>query len=288
MKETSSAIPESGSQSSGLDAGVLKRLLDSDIDLEIQCLETTASTNDLASRHLLSSHPNGCCKLVTADYQYAGRGRRGRKWLSPPSLNLLFSIAIPAASGTQDGFKPDELTSGLFNLAAAVAICEAVEVRSHLHPRIKWPNDVHINGRKLAGVLSEAIVKPGGQGMCGMVVGIGMNANQTKDQLDMEIQGIATSLKIETGKNWDRAELVSAITGRLIQLAYSNDRSDWDAASQGWKQRCDTPGRWVRIRLGDQYYEGTALGLESGGGLTLRLDDGTQRTFSAGEITVVD
>lgn len=288
MKETSPAIPESGSQVSGLDSGVLKRLLDSDIDLEIECLETTASTNDLASRYLLSDHPIGCCRLVTADYQYAGRGRRGRKWLSPPSLNLLFSIAIPAASGTQDGFKPDELTSGLFNLAAAVAICEAVEARSHLHPRIKWPNDVHINGRKLAGVLSEAIVKPGGKGMCGMVVGIGLNTNQDEGQLDMEIQGMATSLKIETGKGWDRAELVSAITGRLIQLAYSNDVSAWEAASQGWKERCDTLGRWVRIRLGDQYFEGTALGLETEGGLTLRLDDGTQRTFSAGEITVVN
>jgi BirA family biotin operon repressor/biotin-[acetyl-CoA-carboxylase] ligase len=292
-KNTSPAEPgpgESGheSENPGLDAEVLRNLLRDEVDLEIECLETAGSTNDLASRFLLSHRPNECCRLVTADYQHAGRGRRGRKWLSPPNLNLLFSIAIPVIPQPESEFKSFEFTPGLFNLAAALAVCEAVEACSSLHPSVKWPNDVHICGRKLAGVLCEAIVKPGSSRICGMVVGIGLNTNQETGQFDPEIQSCATSLKIETGRNWDRAGLVTGITRRLVRLARCDDAFGWEAALQGWKERCDTLGRWVRVQMGDKVFEGTALGLEPDGSLTVRLDDGTQSTFSAGEITVVE
>jgi BirA family biotin operon repressor/biotin-[acetyl-CoA-carboxylase] ligase len=138
--------------------------------------------------------------VVVADSQVAGRGRRGRPWVDEPGASLLVSIVL------RPRLEPARL-SGL-SLAAGVAVAGALTRTAGLTARLKWPNDVLVDGRKIAGILPEAST--------GRVrLGIGFNVNQTEAELPEETVKPTTSLQVETGKDWDRGVLLAAI---LLEL----------------------------------------------------------------------
>jgi BirA family biotin operon repressor/biotin-[acetyl-CoA-carboxylase] ligase len=169
----------------------------------------TASTQ----RMLAPGDPEGT--VAVADEQTEGRGRLGRSWHAPAGTSLLFStLLIPAV-------EPARLPG--LSLIAGSAVAEAIALVSGLEPEIKFPNDVLVRGRKVAGILAES-----SEGR--VVLGIGVNANQDTVELPEDTQTEPTSLRLELGHRVDRAELLAAILSRL-ELAY--DRWLRDSAKSG-------------------------------------------------------
>jgi len=147
---------------------------------------------------LLSDAPEGA--LAAADEQTAGRGRLGRRWLAPAGTSLLCSLQLRPAIASE---RLPELTG-----VAARACAEAIAVLTGLEPELKFPNDVLVGGRKVAGVLAEAREER-------VVLGIGVNVNVPADELPQEVDLPATSLLVETGRELDRAELLAELLERL-------------------------------------------------------------------------
>ena len=171
--------------------------------------ESTASTQ----RMLGPGDPDGA--VAVADEQTEGRGRLGRRWHAPSGTALLFStLLVPAV-------EPARLPE--LSLVAGAAVAEAITDASGVEPKVKFPNDVLIGGRKVAGILAES-----SEGR--VVLGIGVNANQTEAELPADAQTVPTSLRVELGRPVDRAELLAAILARL-EVAY--DRWVRDTAASG-------------------------------------------------------
>jgi BirA family biotin operon repressor/biotin-[acetyl-CoA-carboxylase] ligase len=274
-----------------IDALDLRRRLESVAPgLEVQAHAVVASTNDLAMAWLreaaAGNGPSPPALLVCAERQTAGRGRFGRPWWSAAGRNLLFSLALPLA-----GLPPNANTA--FNLAAAAIVCDRIERAGALRPAIKWPNDVHLGQRKIAGILSE-LAGPAGDARnaagireaAGIVVGIGINVNAAAEEFPEELRETAGSLMSLSGAAWDRQELLAGIAGGLLELAADRRAATWSRAADAWRARCDTLGRWVTIVSGSERIEGTALGLEEDGALVVRTAEGSLRRVEAGEVTL--
>ncbi|MGH2812887.1 MAG: biotin--[acetyl-CoA-carboxylase] ligase, partial [Actinomycetota bacterium] len=161
----------------------------------VRYLEETDSTNRVAMEWADQGAPEGC--LVVADFQTAGRGRLDREWFSPAGASLLFSLIL------KPGIVVEDL--GILSLAGAAAVCGALGGVG-ADPRIKWPNDVRLNGRKVAGILAEASVEIGRA--VSVVLGVGMNVSIEEDEFPPELRDIATSLLRETGSRADRIEIL--------------------------------------------------------------------------------
>jgi BirA family biotin operon repressor/biotin-[acetyl-CoA-carboxylase] ligase len=193
------------------------------------------------------------------DYQSAGRGRVGRTWEAPAGTPVHCSIALrpPAGRG------PQELT-----LVGALAVAEAIEAATGLPVQIKWPNDVILNGHKVSGVLGELR-----DGM--VVLGIGINVNQTQDQLPADARQPPGSLRTVTGREYDRAELLGSLLYRLERL--------YDA----WRDH-GLPDLSVRDFLRGRHVtvdgvSAQAVGIDRSGRLELEID-GERRLIESGEI----
>jgi BirA family transcriptional regulator, biotin operon repressor / biotin---[acetyl-CoA-carboxylase] ligase len=206
------------------------------------------STNERARELAGAGAPHGT--LVTAGEQTAGRGRQGRAWTSPPGSAVLMSVVLRDF---------DELLP----LAAAVATCEAVP----LDCRIKWPNDVWADGRKLAGILAEARPQEGWA-----VLGIGLNV--TTEEFPAELRDIATSLRLE-GVEAETETILAALV-EALDRRLENDRAEILAA---WRERDALKGRQVRWAGG----EGIAAGIDGSGALMVQTENGPV-TLEAGEV----
>jgi BirA family biotin operon repressor/biotin-[acetyl-CoA-carboxylase] ligase len=173
--------------------------------------------------------------VAAADEQTAGRGRRGRRWSSAPGAGLLFSLSLrPAARGER-----------LAPLSLVLA--DAVAAACHERAEVRWPNDVVIDGRKLAGVLPEL---RDGQ----LVAGIGINVNQTADELPADIRVPPTSLRVETGAVVDRAALLARL---LVEIERRYDVFERDGFTG--LERDELRGRWVSlVGAGEGLCDGTA------------------------------
>ncbi len=246
------------------------RLGDCELIREILVFEETASTNDVAARLGREGHAGGL--LVFAERQTAGRGRFGRRWDSAPHAGLWASLLLRPEFPVQ--FWP-RLTTW-----AGVCVAAAVERSTGLKVQIKWPNDILVSGKKIAGILTECFSDTA-RGMFA-VVGIGLNVNH--DAMPADIAERAASLRMITGRMLDRSALAAAIfselAARLPDAATAFDRIVADAA-----RRSSVLGKWIRLDAADVSFEGRAESLDAGGNLLLRLADGTLRTMTAGEVT---
>ena len=163
-------------------------------------------------------------------------------------------------------------------MVVPLALCRAIEAVTPLRPVIKWPNDVLVGGRKLAGVLIEG--ESSGGELLYALAGIGLNVNDPID--DPEIADIATSLSRETGEETPREKALAALLNEL-EGAYTASPGDLHSE---WRSRIATLGQSVRLTFRDEVYEGTAENVDDEGSLILRLADGTQKTFEAGEVSL--
>jgi BirA family biotin operon repressor/biotin-[acetyl-CoA-carboxylase] ligase len=204
--------------------------------------------------------PEGAVALT--EHQTAGRGRLGRRWEAPPGTALTFSVLLrpPAGAPIQQ-----------LSLVAGLAVAETVETALDLSVQLKWPNDVMVDRRKVAGILAEAR-----DGI--VVLGIGLNVNQTQDELPAETPTPAASLRTVDGRERDRAPLLAELLVRLEQHYDAWVTGGLDAVFDGIGSRDFLRGR--RIRVDDT--EGVAGGLDRAGRLLIG-----GRPVESGEVELV-
>ncbi len=246
------------------------RLGDCPLAREILTFEETASTNDIAARLGREGHAGGL--LVFAERQTAGRGRFGRHWDSAPHAGLWFSLLLRPAF-------PMPLWVRLTTWAG-VCVAAAIERATGLSAQVKWPNDVLIAGKKIAGILTECSSDTTRAMFA--VVGIGVNVNH--EAMPAEIADCAASLRQLTGRKLDRSALTAAIVtelaARLPEVDAHFDRILAEAA-----RRSSILGKWIRLEAAATFYEGCAESLDADGNLLLRLADGSLRTMTSGEVS---
>ena len=235
----------------------------------------TTSTMDDARRAADAGAEEGT--VVLAEEQTAGRGTQGRKWVSPAGQNLYFTIVL----------RPRAEQERRLSMIAPLAIANAVEQVLGLYPRIKWPNDLHLRGKKFAGILVEN--EWVGDRPLYALVGIGLNVNFDPALHASEIDRSATSLALERGRPTLREPLLAAI---LTSFERAYDAPSHPALLNGWRSRLETLGHAVTITnaIGTdgagQVTEGMAEDVTEEGGLVVRLTDGTQRVVHAGEVSL--
>jgi BirA family transcriptional regulator, biotin operon repressor / biotin---[acetyl-CoA-carboxylase] ligase len=208
--------------------------------------------------------------IYIADYQRAGRGRQGRRWLAPPGQALMLSIVFRETASRPPPWR--------WTTLASVALVEAIQdVLPDLRPAIKWPNDVLLDDRKTAGILAET--SSDGVRLLA-IVGVGVNVNTGQADL-ARIGPTATSLKVASGQSLDRGRLLLAFVGRLDAWLW---RSHAELVAV-WQARLW--GRGQRLRLADLGREEDVivLGAEADGSLRVRLADGTERLTTTGELS---
>lgn len=236
-------------------------------DAPVHLLESTASTNDDAKAGARAGAPHG--SLWVADTQTAGRGRQGRRWESPPGENLLFSVLlrIPCAPAR---VPPLSLVVGL-----AVRDAVANAIGDDAIVKVKWPNDVHVNGRKIAGILVESSVS--GTKVESLIVGIGINVHTR--EFPPELAPTATSVAIEGGVA-DRAAILADVLAGL-------DRDLERAAHTGLgavHARLVAHDALAGRRVSGDGLEGIASGIDTEGRLLVRAGDGTVQRVVSGEV----
>ena len=230
---------------------------------------TIGSTNDVAAS--LAVDPASFGTVVIADAQTAGRGRRGRTWFSPAGSGLYISVIL---SPSRAASAPDRATR-LLTLAAGLALAEGVERATGLAPAIKWPNDLLVARRKLAGILAEAFGEA-------VVLGYGINVGPMS--YPPELRDRATSLETELGRPIDRAmvavETLAALASRYGDLVSSR----FDAILDAWRRRAPThQGAQVVWDTPAGPQSGITDGIDDSGALLVRIGDRVERIV-AGEV----
>lgn len=229
--------------------------------------EKAGSTNDELRSLATAGSPDGL--VLLALNQSAGRGRRGAAWFSPAGESLAFSILVRPE-------EPKPLWPRLA-LAAGLAVAEAVESFG-ASAGIKWPNDVWIGRRKVAGILVEA-------GADFAIVGIGLNVHTTG--FPAEVSEIATSLKLETGMETPRGEVLSAIVRRFA-IRRMQIGAEFDHLLDGVRQRCVLTGHRITLNTSNGLKQGTVEGIARGGELLLRTSTGLESLLQADEVRILD
>ena len=238
------------------------------IGRNVRFYQSTGSTMDDTAAWAGDGAEEGA--VAVAETQTASRGRMGRRWISDEG-NLYFSVL----------FRPEPDALPLLSPLAGVAVARAIRQAAGLYPTIKWPNDVMIDGRKVAGILAESALS--GSQVQHAVVGIGVNV-ALDVSADPEIAATATSLNHASGSEIDRAELLRRILQHMDAL-YLDLRRGRSPITE-WRRWLDTLGQRVSVTHHGATDSGLAEDIDEHGNLLLRTDDGELLTLTAGDITL--
>jgi len=255
---------------------IRSRLGESLVGRRIICFETTDSTNLQALRLADEGAEEGT--VLIAEAQRAGKGRLGRSWLSPPGVNLYLSIIL------RPGIPPWDAPQLTF--LAAVALLRAVEEVCNLSPRVKWPNDLLLGGRKVAGLLSELSADM--DQVHAVVLGIGLNVNMRPDQFPSTLRYPATSLAIEGERSYSRVDLACALCRQLDALYRLYREKGFEPVRLAWEANCDLIGRRVEVLSGEQRLRGRVRGIDGDGALLLAASGGGVERVLAGDVRPLD
>jgi len=243
------------------------------IGRDIRVFEKTTSTNDVIEKLARDGVKEGV--VVFAESQTRGRGRLGRRWLSPSRKGLWFSVLL------RPDLRPEETTR--LTVASATAVRRAIEQHTGLKPEIKWPNDIHIGGKKVAGILTELSAEL--DRVKYVILGIGVDVNVAAADLP-ELRKVATSLQVELGHPVSRAELAVAIL-RELDSEYARLASGaFGAVADEWAAHCATLGHDIVIRTGNRQIRGRAEALGEEGALLLRTEHGHLERVTGGDVTI--
>ena len=238
------------------------------IGRNLRFYQSTGSTMDDAAEWARDGAEEGA--VVVAETQTASRGRLGRRWISDEG-NLYFSVL----------FRPEPEFLPLLSPLAGVAVARAIRQVAGLYPTIKWPNDIIIDGRKVAGILAESALS--GSRIQHAVVGIGVNV-ALDVSADPEIAATATSLNHASGSEIDRAELLRRILQHM-DARYLDLRRGRSPIPE-WRRWLDTLGQRVTVTHHGATDNGLAEDIDEHGNLLLRDDTGELLTLTAGDITL--
>ena len=241
----------------------------------VYAYQQTRSTNDVALRLGANGAPNGA--LVIAEYQTAGRGRLGRSWLSPPGCCILASVVLrPAIQLYQ---------TPVVTLLAAAAATDAIRRLTKLPAKIKWPNDVLIDGKKVCGILTEMGTGKGGENF--LVVGIGINVNIDKDSFPISLKSTATSLSILLGYELSRIQLIQQFLLEFENRYLLLNHGDMLPIISEVKRLSSILGCQVRVECDEKVMVGRAVDIDEDGALILCIGIGTLEKFMTGNVTLI-
>jgi len=235
---------------------------------------STASTSDIAWEYSAGGADNNGLAIF-AEYQDAGRGRRGNKWLSEKNKSLLCSILLTDT----------ELTAELLTLTCAVATAEAISSASGANARTQWPNDIIISGQKVAGILVES--RNGSAGKNNFVIGVGINCHKSpcflfQQPLAMPATTIDDQIENQIDRNGLATELLSSFDKWLGTIA-----EDSEPLIERWKNLSYLLGHRITLHCDQQEISGNCIGVDPLNGLILQLDGGSVRMFPAAHTSII-
>ena len=244
------------------------------IGRDIRVFEETTSTNDVIEKLARDHVKEGF--VVFAESQTKGRGRLGRKWISPARKGLWFSILL------RPDLRPQEATQ--LTVASATALHRAIEINTGLKAKIKWPNDILLNGKKVCGILTELSAEL--DRVKHIILGIGVDVNLTAAEFPADLRKLATSLKMETGKTISRADLAVEILHQLDADYARVCSGQFEAIADEWEEHCGTIGEPVTIQIGERRIHGRAESLDDDGALLVRTEHGRLERVTGGDVTM--
>ncbi len=240
----------------------------------LEVMTATGSTNDVVMAAGRTGKPEGFA--VLADRQTAGRGRRGHSWASPASLGLYTSILL------RPNQPPAKLP--LLTLVAGLGVAHGIEGIAGVATQLKCPNDVLVDGRKVAGILVE--IATIGERVSHVVLGIGINVNHGPQDLPEGLSPGATSLSIVTGKNFRRGELAAAVFSAVDRWYQVFREGGIETLLAAGRQRSATLGRSVDVLADGELWHGLAEDLDTDGALLIRQEDGALRRVIASDVSI--
>jgi len=239
---------------------------------------STASTNDVAAEYAKNKNNDGL--VVLAEEQPAGRGRGGNKWFGSVGDSILCSILLTEC----------RISAELLSLACAAATAEAIGKGAKCEARIKWPNDIILNNKKVAGILVESkktgpLASLGAGRHTACIIGIGINCHQSKQDFPVELQNTATSIDIETGAITDRISLIKRL---LVSMEHWLDVAEKreQKVVERWQKLSTQLHHRVAIVYNRKRFVGNCIGVDPQQGLILQLDTGGIRMFHAAQTTI--
>jgi len=241
------------------------------IGRKILVYNRTSSTQAIAAEYAKNKGNDGL--VIFAEEQTAGRGRANNKWYSIRSDSILCSIVLNDV----------KINTELLSLTCAVAVAEATGGSTKGEAKIKWPNDIMLNGKKVAGILLESKTDNSGN-TC--IIGIGINCHQKKISFPLELQSIATSIDIESHSVSDRISLAKRLLISMehwLEVAAQTSEKVIDQ----WRHLSVQLGHRVKLIYNSQEFSGNCIGIDPEKGLILQLDTGGVRMFDAGHTTIV-
>lgn len=248
------------------------RLQTNVVGRDILCFEQTDSTNLQALRLAEQGAVDGT--ILIAETQASGKGRLGRRWLSPSGVNLYTSIILRPPIPPRDA---PHLT-----FLSAVAVVRAISDVCGLSARVKWPNDILLQGRKVAGLLNELSAET--DAIHAVVLGIGLNINMAADQFPPDLRYPATSLAIAGQQTFSRIDLACALYRQLDELYLAYLRDGFTPIRLAWEANCDLVGQKVRVDCGKQQLTGNVTGIDADGALLLKAANGQIERILAGDV----
>ncbi|RKX28559.1 MAG: biotin--[acetyl-CoA-carboxylase] ligase [Candidatus Zixiibacteriota bacterium] len=244
------------------------------IGKRIMAYNRVGSTNDLAAERANEGAVDGT--VIIAEEQTKGRGRLGRSWHSSPASGAYISIIL------RPSFTPDKAPG--VSLLTALVLVECLQSYCSKGVQIKWPNDVYIEGKKVAGILTELSAE--GAGIHHLVVGVGININNVLSDFPPEISGTATSVRIACGRVINRVGLVQRFLERFESEYIAFCRDGLICCIDRLRRYSYLSGRQVKLSSGNRIIEGTAIDIDANGALIVERN-GKTIAITCGEVTVI-
>jgi len=241
---------------------------------KIHSYQSIGSTNNTAWQLAEQGAPEGT--LVVAERQTAGRGRLGRSWYSPPRVGLWFSLVL------RPEVQPSQAPG--ISLLTALALSQTIQSNCGIEAKIKWPNDCQIAGKKVAGILTELSSELDRVNF--VIVGVGLNVNQTKSDFPRALRGKATSLAVESKHVCHRAEILALFLKEFEHFYLQFKKSGIAPFIKEIERRMALLGQKVKLAVGKDIVTGKVAGLAENGALLLETKSGNYRAIS-GEVSVL-
>lgn len=245
------------------------------IGRNVVSFDTVPSTIDVAIALAQDNAVEGT--VVVSEAQGGGRGRLGRKWSSPAGVGIWCSIVLRPSVPPRDAPK--------LTLLTAVSVARVLNENYGLDARIKWPNDVILNGRKICGALTELVAEQ--DAVRYMIASFGLNVNQTRSKFPEEVRSIATSMRIESRKKLNRPEVFRRVLRELdARYVQFKDGAGREILEQ-WRELSCTLGQHIKVQLRGETVEGIARDLDDDGSLLVEAGNGVVRAVAYGDVTIL-
>jgi BirA family biotin operon repressor/biotin-[acetyl-CoA-carboxylase] ligase len=240
------------------------------IGRKILIYNRTSSTNDIAAEYAKNKENDGLA--IFAEEQTAGRGRAGTEWHSGRADSILCSIVLTEC----------KCNAELLSLTCAVAVAEAIGKTAQFEAKIKWPNDIILNGKKVAGILLKSKQN---NDSCSYIIGVGINCHQKKDSFPPELQPTATSIDIESQTICDRISLAKRLITSMDYWLEATQETGKKVTDR-WRKLSIQLGQRVTLVFNGRKFTGNCTGIDPENGLVIQLDTGGIRMFDAAHTTI--